>query len=90
MQSYRKISNQNTKKSTGIEGPIFNRTGEMEMDHFGCLNSSLSLFLFCKEPAKKKKKNYGVRTLTADSHRPKTLWDSVKFLLNLNKAFLCV
>ena len=71
MQSYRKISNQNTKKSTGIEGPIFNRTGEMEMDHFGCLNSSLSLFLFCKEPAKKKKKIIAYVRLQLTPNAPK-------------------
>ena len=42
------------------------------MDNFGCLNSSLPLFylyfvIFCKEPAKKE---YGVRTLTAEPSPP--------------------
>ena len=47
--------NKNTKKSTGIEGALFNCMGEMGMDNFGCLKSSLSffLFLFYNEPAEK-------------------------------------
>ena len=34
--------NQNIKKSPGIEFPIFNCTGDMGMDNFGYLNSSIS------------------------------------------------
>ena len=62
-QSYLKISNQNTKKSPGVEGALFNCTVVMWMDSFGCLNS-FELFLFYKEPVKKIY-IYGVRTLTA-------------------------
>ena len=36
VQSYQKILNQNIKKSLGIEGALFNCTGEMGMDNFGC------------------------------------------------------
>ena len=46
VQSYRKMLKQNTKKRSGIEGVLFNRTGEMEVDNFVCLNSSLYLFYF--------------------------------------------
>lgn len=46
VQSYWKISNQNTKKSTRINFALFNCTAEMEMDNFGYLNRSLSLFYF--------------------------------------------
>ena len=46
VQSYRKMSKQNTKKSPELEGVYFNCTGEIGMDNFGCLNSSLSLFYF--------------------------------------------
>ena len=42
------------QKSPGIEFALFNYTEEMRMDNFGCLSSSLSLFLFCNESAKKK------------------------------------
>ena len=38
---YRKMSNQNTKKSPGIEFALFNCTGEMRMDNFVYLSSSL-------------------------------------------------
>ena len=68
MQSYRKISNQNTRKSPAIEGMLFNCTGELGIDDFGCLNSSLALFLLCNEPAKIKK--IGARTVIADSLVP--------------------
>ena len=40
-QSYQKILNKNTKMSPGIEFELFNYTGEMGMDHFGYLSSSL-------------------------------------------------
>ena len=40
------MSNQNNKKSSGIEDVLSNCTGKMGMDSFGCLNSSLSLFYF--------------------------------------------
>ena len=42
VQSYRRMSNQNTKKSPGIEFALFNCTEEMGMDNFGYVNS-----LFC-------------------------------------------
>ena len=51
------MSNQNTKKSPGIEGALFNCTRDMRMDNFGCLNAvvhfvySISIL---HEPAKKK------------------------------------
>ena len=53
MQSFRKMLNQNTKKSAGIEFALFDYTGEMGMDNFGCLNSSLSLFFFKRICGKK-------------------------------------
>ena len=40
-QSYRKMLNQNTKKSPGIEFALFACTEEMRMDSFGFLNCSL-------------------------------------------------
>ena len=36
--------NQNTKKSAGIEFALIDYTGEMGMDNFSCLNSSLFFF----------------------------------------------
>ena len=53
LQVYRKSSNQNTKKSPRIQVVFFNCTNKMGIYNFSCLNSSLSLFLLCKEPAKK-------------------------------------
>ena len=47
VQNYQKMSNQNTKKSSTIQSVLFNCTGEMEMENFGYLNNSLSLFYFC-------------------------------------------
>ena len=47
VQSSRKMSNQNTKKSPGIKVALFNGTGDIGMNIFGCLNRSLSLFYFC-------------------------------------------
>ena len=47
VQSSRKMSDQNTKKSPGIKVALFNGTGYMGMNIFGCLNRSLSLFYFC-------------------------------------------
>ena len=41
VQSYRKMANQNTKKSPGIEFVLFNCMGERGMDNFGYLNSLL-------------------------------------------------
>ena len=41
VQSYRKISNHNTTTIPGIEFVLFNCTGEMGMDDFGYLKSSL-------------------------------------------------
>ena len=40
IQGYLEMSNQNIKKSPGIEGVLFKYTGEMGTDNFGCLNSS--------------------------------------------------
>ena len=40
------MSNQNTKKSSGIDVALSNCTGEIGMNNFGCLNSSFSLFYF--------------------------------------------
>ena len=61
------MSNQNTKKSPGIEGALFNCTRDMRMDNFGCLNAVVH-FLYSisilHEPAKKKIMAY---TLTAKS-----------------------
>ena len=58
---YRQMSNQNIKKSPGIEGALLNCTGKMEMDYFGCLNSLLYFYF----PTNPLKKINGVRTLTA-------------------------
>ena len=44
VQSYRKMLIQKNKKSLGIKLKVFNCTGEMGMDNFVCLNSSLALF----------------------------------------------
>ena len=55
------MSFKNTKKSHGITGALFNCTGEMRMDNFSCLNSSISLFCFyfvTNLRRKKKKKAY--------------------------------
>ena len=62
VQSYWKISNQNTKKSRGIAFALFNCTGEIGMNNFGYLNSSLSLFDFYFVMNLRKKNC--VRTLT--------------------------
>ena len=56
LQSYRRMSNQNTKKSSGIKFAFFNCAGKMGMDNFGCLNSSLSLFYFYFATNLRKKK----------------------------------
>ena len=40
-QSYQKISNKNTKKNPRIEFGFSNSTGEIGMDNFGYLSSSL-------------------------------------------------
>ena len=63
------MSNQNTKKSPGIEVAFFKCTGDMIMDNFDYLNTSLSLFSFYFV-TNLRKKNYGVRTLTAQSPAP--------------------
>ena len=52
VQSYWKMSDQNTKKIPGIEVAFFNRTGEI-MDNFDYLNSS-QYFYFVRNPRKKK------------------------------------
>ena len=69
LQSYRKMSNQNTKKSPGIKVALFNCTEGMGLDNFGCLNNSLSLF-YCYFVSNLPKKNYGVRRLTAEPPSP--------------------
>ena len=64
-KAIRKRSNQNTEKSPGTEVLPFYCTGEMEMDHFGCLNSKLSLLYFCVVITLRKK-IYGVHLLTPE------------------------
>ena len=54
VQSYQKMWNQNTKKSTGIEGALFN-----SMDEIGH-------FLYFYFVINLQKKIYGVRMLTAE------------------------
>ena len=54
---YKAIEKCQIKSSRRALGTIFNCTGEVGMDNFGCLNSSLSLF-FSNEPAKKKTTAY--------------------------------
>ena len=58
------MSNQKATNSPGIEVAFFNSTGDMEIDNVGCLKSLL-LFLFYFV-TNLRKKNYGVRTLTAE------------------------
>ena len=52
VQSYQKMSNQNTKNSLRIEFVFYNCTEDMGMDNFGYLNSSHYVILFCNKPAK--------------------------------------
>ena len=40
-QNYRKISNESSKKSHGIEFALFSGTGVIGMDNFGYLNNTL-------------------------------------------------
>ena len=61
VQSYWKMSDQNTKKIPGIKVAFFNRAGEI-MDNFDYLNSS-QYFYFVRNP---RKKNYGSHALTAE------------------------
>ena len=61
--------NKNTKKSPEIKRELFNCTGEMGMDNFGCLNSSLILFCFYFV-TNLRKKIYGVLTLTVKPSTP--------------------
>ena len=51
-QAIGKFQINTTKKNPGVEGTLFNCTGEMGMNNFEYLNSSLSLFLLCDKPAK--------------------------------------
>ena len=51
VQSYWKMSDQNTKKIPGIKVAFFNRAGEI-MDNFDYLNSS-QYFYFVRNPRKK-------------------------------------
>ena len=46
VQRYQKILNQNTRKNPGIEVALFNFTGDMGIDNFGCLTSSFSFFFY--------------------------------------------
>ena len=59
------MSNQNIKKSPGIEFALFKCTHKMRINSFGYLNSSLSLFYFYFA-TNLQKKIYSVRTLTAE------------------------
>ena len=52
VQSYQKMLNKNIK-SHGIKVALYNCTWEIGMDNSGCLNKSLSLFLFCNKSAKR-------------------------------------
>ena len=52
------------QEQPGHRSCTFNCTGEMGMDHCGCLNSSFTLFLLCNEPTKK---NHGALLLTAET-----------------------
>ena len=72
------MSNQNAKKSPGIEFTLFNSTMEIGMGNLGYLNSGFTSFLFCKKPAKK---NYGVRTLT-DEPPQCPQYEPARFLLD--------
>ena len=45
-KSYRKMLNQSTKRSSGIEVRIFNCTGDMGMRNFGYLDGSNILIYF--------------------------------------------
>ena len=54
VQSYQKIQIKTPRRAFDRVCIFLNYTGEMGMDNFGCLNSSLSLFLFCNKPVKKK------------------------------------
>ena len=56
--------NKNTKKTPKIEAALFNCTGEMGTDNFGCLNSSL--ILLCFYFVKNLQKTFGVCTLTVE------------------------
>ena len=47
VQSYQKMSNQNTKKRPETEVVLFNSKEDKKMNNFGCWNSSLSLFYLC-------------------------------------------
>ena len=58
------MSNQNTKKSPEFKCAPFNWAGELEMDNFSCLNSSVSVFYFYF--VTKNIVNYGVHTLTVE------------------------
>ena len=49
--------NQNIKKSPGIKVADFNCTWDTEMDEFGSLNNSPSLFYILQQTSKKKKKS---------------------------------
>ena len=72
------MSNQNVKKSPGIEFVLFNCTREIGMDNYGYLNSALYFILFCSKPAKK---IYGVRTLAVEPPQfPQ--YEPVRFLLD--------
>ena len=76
IQSYRKMSKQNTKKSPGIEFTFFNCTWKMRMDNFGYLNNSLYFMSILQRTSEI---CYGLWTLT--------VWDEgVTDLHNIKKA----
>ena len=64
VQRYQKILNQNTRKNPGIEVALFNFTGDMGIDNFGCLTSSFAFFFYFVMNLQKEKIMW--RALTAD------------------------
>ena len=70
--------NQNTKKSAGIEFALIDYMGEMGMDNFGCLNSSLFFFFF---QTNLRKKIHRVCIVTAEPP-PSPTDKSVRFWLD--------
>ena len=83
VQSYQKMSNQNTKNRPKVEFSLFNYTGEMGMDNFGWLISSLSFFL---SVTNLRKKNYDVRTLTGEPYPPPPLPHTSQFAFSWTTA----
>lgn len=88
VQSYGKMSNQNTRKVPGIEFSLFNCTGETEMGNFGYLHSSLPLFLFCNEPAIKFCGARTPRAETTPQHSNTNQVNSSKWNFQISHNFL--